>query len=201
MKSQNNEEQLIADYFGNQTGTVLDIGANDGETLSNSYRLLHQGWQGCLVEPSPQAFERLQGLYRGNPKVHLFPFAIGNKDGVAAFYESGEHLRKGDVALLSTLHAGELQRWQGTDNTFVETRVQVRRFDTFLQQSPIKQFDLISIDAEGADYDILCQMDLRQLGCRMLIVEYNHQDQEKYLAKAPGYRLLAQNHENLILAL
>jgi hypothetical protein len=37
MYSQNNEEQLILDYFGPVfKGTCLDLGANDGETLSNT---------------------------------------------------------------------------------------------------------------------------------------------------------------------
>ncbi len=34
--SQNQEQQVILDYFGNKVGRLLSIGENDGETLSNS---------------------------------------------------------------------------------------------------------------------------------------------------------------------
>ena len=44
MYSQNNEEQVILDYFGNKIGNLLDIGANDGITLSNSRKLIELGW-------------------------------------------------------------------------------------------------------------------------------------------------------------
>ena len=38
--SQNNEQDIILQYFGNRKGFFLDIGANDGITLSNTYALL-----------------------------------------------------------------------------------------------------------------------------------------------------------------
>ena len=35
--SQNNEQNIILNYFKNYKGTLLDLGANDGITFSNSY--------------------------------------------------------------------------------------------------------------------------------------------------------------------
>ncbi len=59
MYSQNNEEQIIIEYFKDFKGHLLDIGANDGLTLSNSRKLIELGWTGDLVEPSPNAFQKL----------------------------------------------------------------------------------------------------------------------------------------------
>src|SRR5262245_12533077 len=42
--SQNDEEGIIAGYFGGRTGTLLDIGAYDGVSFSNSRRLIESGW-------------------------------------------------------------------------------------------------------------------------------------------------------------
>ena len=54
--SQNGEQLIIEKYFGDFKGILLDIGANDGETLSNSRSLIKKGWQAVLVEPSESAF-------------------------------------------------------------------------------------------------------------------------------------------------
>lgn len=41
----------ILDLIPNKT--VLDVGAHDGKSYSNSYPLLTRGWKGYLVEPNP----------------------------------------------------------------------------------------------------------------------------------------------------
>ena len=209
--SQHNEEEIVLRYFGSYVGSVLDVGANDGVTLSNTHELINRGWHGCLVEPSVAAFDRLRKLYRDRPDVHLFRYAIGRQDGEATFFESGTHLRRGDVSLISTINERELERWRRWDHrlrswvkrvpyTFKKTVVEVRTFETFLASSPVKTFDMISIDAEGSDLDILMQMDLKALDCKLLIVEYNGHNLSSFLRNAPGYKLIARNRENLILA-
>ena len=40
MYSQNQEEEVIVSYFGNKIGNLIDIGAYDGITFSNSRKLL-----------------------------------------------------------------------------------------------------------------------------------------------------------------
>ena len=60
MYTQNNEEELVRAYFSDKdtkTMCLLDIGANDGETFSNSRQLILDGWNAVLVE---QALKRLQ---------------------------------------------------------------------------------------------------------------------------------------------
>lgn len=51
MYSQNDEEAIIMRYFANRTGRLLDIGAADGMTNSNSLALIERGWRAVLVEP------------------------------------------------------------------------------------------------------------------------------------------------------
>jgi len=54
--SQNLEQNYILEYFKDRRGTFIDIGANDGLTLSNTRALVELGWRGVFVEPSPMAF-------------------------------------------------------------------------------------------------------------------------------------------------
>lgn len=198
--SQNNEQQLIINYFAGKAGNVLDLGANDGITLSNSYDAIQRGWSGVLVEPSQKAFEKLLNLYESRHDVLCYNVAIGKENGEADFYESGEHLGTGDTSLLSTLVHSELKRWAGTKNTFTSTKTQVVTWDVFYDRLPVKQFDLVSVDCEGLDYYIMSQMDLEEMEVKMFIVEWNGKDEKLFtdLAERSGLKLYSKNGENLI---
>jgi FkbM family methyltransferase len=201
MNSQNNEEQLILDYFKDEKGTLLSIGENDGETLSNVYRPLMLFWRGVLVEPSRYAFVRLENLWRNRKDIQLFNVAISDESGFSDFYVNDHHLSSYDTGLLSTLKKSELGRWVGTP--FKKMIVETYDFKELLERSIYKKFDLISIDAEGVDYDILKQIDLKEVGCRMLIVEHNGVDTQKYVDYAAkfGMKIYSQNDCNFIFTL
>jgi len=81
MYSQNNEEQVILSYFGNKIGNLLDIGANDGLTLSNSRKLIELGWSAELIEPAEIPYNKLIELYKENKKVKLHNIAISDFKG------------------------------------------------------------------------------------------------------------------------
>jgi len=198
MYSQNNEDDVIAEYFKLEAINVLSIGENDGITLSNVYRIIQENkCNAFLIEPSKKAYDRLLKAHPNNDKVFTLNACIGNEDGKTDFYESSEHLGRGDVALLSTAKLEELNRWTGVEFNKYET--DVITFKTLISMSPLKRFDLISIDAEGFDFDILRQIDLTEIGCRMLIIESNgkNEDFECYCA-AFNMKLFAKNNENLI---
>lgn len=195
--SQNNESEIIARYFGDHVGTFLSVGENDGITLSNVYDLTLKGWNGTCVEASPTAYRRLETLYLGKQHT-LIQAALTDFNGEITLYESGEHLMKGDVSLLSTVVPGEMQRWK--KESFTPVKVPAINFLTMLGISKIKKFDFISLDIEGAELDVLVQMDLKALGCRLLCVEFNGQRQVEFdaIVLPQGYLLTHKNGENLI---
>lgn len=197
--SQNNESEIIARFFGNHIGTFLSIGENDGITLSNVYDLTLKGWNGTAVEPSPTAFAKLETLYLGLPHT-LINAAVTDKNGETILYDSGEHLGKGDSSLLSTVIPEEKSRW--VKESWTEIKVPTINFATMLGISKVKTFDFISIDCEGAELMIMPQMDLKLLGCKLLCVEWNGKDQDKFdaIVLPQGYKLIHKNGENLIYA-
>jgi FkbM family methyltransferase len=199
MYSQNNEEKIIKDYFKDFRGTFLDIGANDGVTLSNTRGLSLLGWSGVLVEPSKIAFEKLKTLYADYPNIQVFNYAIGTYDGETDFFDSGTHLHQGDTSLLSTIKQNETKKW--TSETFTQTKVNIKTYASFLNDCGHLDFELISIDAEGMDWEILQQINLDDT--KMIIVEFNQIGKDKYVDYCSnfGLKLIAQNHENLIFAL
>ena len=167
--SQSSEDKVIQNYFGLYKGVLLDIGANDGKTFSNSLALIEKGWEGVLVEPAPKAFDKLCELHKGNPFVKPLNVAIGTENEAADFWDMGQHVGNGDSSLLSTMKESETGRWVGTE--FTKIKVRCVDYVSFLEFSPVKSFDFITIDAEGQDISILRQIDLSAVKC--LCIEWN----------------------------
>jgi FkbM family methyltransferase len=201
--TQNNEEALILNHFSNRNPsdlTVLDIGANDGKTFSNSLKVIELGWYGLLVEPSPRAFNMLTELHGFKSNVMCFPIAITNQNGMFQLQESSSILNQGDTSLVSSLKQEETVKWANNNVRFNEVNVMGMDFKSFQETAARKQFNLISIDVEGYDYEVLSQIDLVSVGCEMLIVEFNGKDEALFTdyANKFGMKLISKNPENLI---
>ena len=200
MYSQNFEEAIVKKYFVNETGTLLDIGANDGKTLSNSLALIEAGWNAVLIEPCEHPYEKLCDLHTGNEKVYCYNIALDTEDGEKEINSMGDHLGTGDTDLLSTLKK-PIEKWAAIE--FHPEKVICRTLESFLKFCPIKKFDFITIDAEELDYDILIQMDLQQLGCRCVCIEHNGNSIGKFILYAQKFKMkeIYRNAENIIFVL
>lgn len=202
--SQHGEQQIILDYFGEFVGTLLSIGENDGITFSNSRALLENGWYGVLVEPSEKSFKKLQ---ENNAHLHcqLHDVAISDHVGEVDFFESGTLIGKDDHSLVSSIVEAETERWKHKSKDsdpivdFVKTTVPCVDVATLIKNSTCTTFEFITIDTEGMDLEILKQLDLEALGCRMICIEYNNKDAEEFDRLIP-FPLHFKNRTNLIYA-
>lgn len=201
--SQNLEEDVILKYFGDFKGTFLDLGANDGQTLSNTRALAKLGWCGCLVEPSPDPFRKLKALYENDKKgcFYLYNCAVGTHNGSAPLHDSGTLLKVGDTGLVSTLVKEETDRFKATVS-YTDIDVKVFRWKTLLNRFTKKQFDFISIDIEGLDLDILRQIDLSEV--KLLTIEWNSKENVRkeileYTSKFGMNKVIYTSGENLII--
>jgi FkbM family methyltransferase len=201
--AQNGEDLFLINYFKGQTGIILDLGANDGTTFSNSKLLIENGWKAHLIEPS-YVCNQLALDYMANHNVRVYKVAIGTKNTWMTLHESHAHVPGGaDRALVSSLKEEETKRWKDAGVQFQERQVEVQTFKTWLKNITAKwpkTFDVISIDVEGMEYAILKQMDLESLGCKVLIIEWNGKQYlyDKFVGYCSGYKLTVKNNENLI---
>lgn len=197
--SQNNEETIILDYFGSYIGRFIDIGANDGVTLSNTRALINRGWNGYMIEPCKDAYNRLMSNCEGN-KVKCLNYAVNVETKPIDLYVNGSHMGD-DVGLLSTIIPSETERWKGED--FVVEKVMSYSFADMCQMEGILNIDFINIDAEGMDYDILKQINIKKMGVKMICVESNSIDDYKYASLLEPFDMLLKykSAENLIYAL
>jgi FkbM family methyltransferase len=202
---QNNEDEIInnlivSKYGADFKGTILELGANDGVTLSNSRFFIENGWNGVLIEAGKQSYQKL--INNSIAKTLAINCAIGTQDGFLNFYESNNLLNSDDIGLVSSLVATETERWRNAGIGYTEYVVECFTWQSFLNKFHLnsQNFDIISIDIEGMDYDVLIQMNLTELDCKVLCVEFNGKDMQKYVnyAQLHGMILNHQNPENLI---
>jgi FkbM family methyltransferase len=201
MYSQQGEDEIILErftYFKEKYGSflsnnILDIGANDGITISNTRSLIlkYKDVKGYFVEPNPICFENLKKLY-GNYH-NVYDFAISDTEGEMEMYCNGSHLSEEDNGLLSTLILEETKRWGDEKWDIVKVNTKKYPFEKI-------NFDLISIDAEGMDETILFQIDLSKTW--ILCIEWNsNQERKKTIGNYCNkfdMDLLYENGTNLI---
>jgi len=68
------EEQIIAAYLERiklQSQYCVDIGANDGITMSNTFALFSNGWEGLAIEFDGEKFSKLTYAYKKFQKTYL----------------------------------------------------------------------------------------------------------------------------------
>lgn len=194
MYSQNNEEKYILEHFKGAVGTFLDLGAYDGLDLSNTRALMERSWGGVCVEPHPEIFNRLKENCKDFPFVFVYKCAIGIKNGKSKLNANDTYY--------STLLDNELKRWDGTFE-FNLAECEVYNWLTFKKALIQTTFDFINIDCEGLDYEILTQINLDEVKCKMICVETNGIETEKYIHyvnQFKGFSVLTINAENLIMA-
>jgi len=165
--SQGVEESIIYEAVkGLGSGYVLDIGAGDGFTFSNSARLIERGWRGLLVEPSFFAFAKLYGLYREAGAVKLLNAAVGLDGHMIPFYECED-------TLYSTTRLANMEAWASRGKKYGCYWV-----PTITIEEIVNQFegapDVVSIDTEGNSFEILRSFPAPWLKhARVLCVEHD----------------------------
>jgi FkbM family methyltransferase len=210
--TQYGEGKVINHYFKDFKGTVLDIGANDGKTFSNSLALIENGWNAILIEPNKEAFKDLTELHKDRYKVGvLIPsqgcnpvtclnIAIGNETKTTELFINEPHI-KGDNGLLSTFDDKQKLIWGNFFHNHKKQMIEMVTFEDLIKSNPyIKKLDFITIDVEGMDFDVLKQIDFDKFKTRMVCVEYNNVNSEMYeqhMAKY-GFNLHYKNFCNLI---
>jgi FkbM family methyltransferase len=134
---------------------VVDIGANDGYHISNSYFFIKQGWNALLVEPVSASFRRAKELHASNSKVQVANFAISNKNGNIRIYLQHTH----DNNYFATVEESNHFRENYVDYEKFEDVKSITLRSILDAHAVPKQFALLSIDIEGHEAEALETLD------------------------------------------
>lgn len=189
--SQYGQDAFVVDLFGGKRdGVFVDIGANDGVSLSNSYVLERQyGWSGLLVEPHASTFEKLVGS-RSSRAVQA---CAAPDDGVVRFsqIEGGANMLSGVSSLYSRRHRRRVARaLRKQGGHLSEVEVPAVRIDRLVEEMGFARVDYLSVDTEGGERAIVDAIDLDRFEVGCISMENNSQDTSvrEYMA-GRGYRL------------
>ncbi|HZL44248.1 MAG TPA: FkbM family methyltransferase, partial [Verrucomicrobiae bacterium] len=175
---------------------VIDVGANDGFYGSNSYPFIARGWRAVMIEPHPVVFKRLEKRFARSPQVTCLQIACSNTTGTLPFYVGAD----GEAPSLSTLctdpdpgfRKGRLDQ---TINVKVDT------LNNVLHSLAIsRDIGVLSVDAEGMDYEVLLGLDFPRWRPRVIITEnYRPKEAAKatYLTEQ-GYAFQGKIHSNTL---
>lgn len=160
-------DQIYLKYFGLKKGTFVEVGAFDGESVSNTSCLADAGWKGFYIEPVKEHFEQCVNRHKNNKKIKVSNYAIGTEVGYKPVYCSGivSTLDKEQADIVSSMHLFGYPQ-------FTESECKQVRLDSYMQMADVpKNFELLVVDVEGREEDVFNSFDLSYWKPKMMIIE------------------------------
>ena len=138
--------------------TILDVGANEGQTALPFARAFPEATV-FAFEPVPRTFSTLRARTASVDRIRCFELALGDYDGEATISLAG---KSGQNSLLNVAEPGP-----GT------ITVPVVRGDTWAPAHEVEHVDVLKIDAEGYDLEVLAGFEqlLTASSVRAVLVE------------------------------
>jgi FkbM family methyltransferase len=183
------EDMFLLNLFrGHAKGFFVDVGANDGVFISNTFALYRAGWRGICLEPNPVAFAHLKtnrpgdtclaiaaGRTRGQARLAWRP-------GITEGSRLGQEVGPTDAAIVDVVPLTELLDAHGAP----------------------AEFELLCLDVEGFEMEVLNGLDFARFRPRVVVIEHNSEgkvrtDSLEHLY-AFGYRPILVNRWNMILS-
>jgi len=189
--SQSGQDAFVLAYFQNKRdGVFLDIGANDGKSLSNTYYLEKElGWTGICFEPIPDIFKRMDAV-RSCTKINA---GIADKKSIEkfTFVDGPSHMLSGMTKDYDPRHKQRVQHEVATlGGSIKEVDVQCLVLNDVLEELGIYHIDYLSMDTEGNEFAIIKTIDFDKFDITVMSIEnnYNNVEQTNYIL-SKGYRL------------
>ncbi len=172
--SQHGQDRFVDNFLlhGKRDGVFVDVGAYDGVALSNTYYFEKElGWQGICIEPNPLAFEKLSRNRQcaslncgvgGQEEVLEFLKLPGDLDlgsGFVKYFNESSYYKDPAFIAKVTSDGGEL------------VNIPVRRLNDLLAEHDVTRIDYLSIDTEGADFEVLSAIDFNKVEIEVIGIE------------------------------
>ncbi|WP_158218614.1 FkbM family methyltransferase [Synechococcus sp. 1G10] len=164
--------EIIRKMLRYQNVSILQVGANDGETADPIHALLirHKGIHATRVEPLSEPFKKLElNSKRYAASTELFNACVSKHDGILSM-RIPSHAENG---ALNTLHAS-ISKSSKILPRHKEGQVQEVKsvtFETLLNIMKAPKPDIYISDCEGYDIDLIEQLPKDLLGLRVVYIE------------------------------
>ena len=184
--SQIGQDLKVLDHFNQKkNGYFIEVGANDGIDLSNTYLLEKDyNWKGICIEPVPSIFKEL----KKNRKSINIPFAVYNVNN----------------KLVNITEAGGLSGIREDIDVYKyilknkDVQVKTKTLTKIMEEnhSP-KHVDYLSIDTEGSELKILEGIDFNKYSFGYINIEHNgvepRRTKMRNVLLKHGYKYVGEN--------
>ena len=156
--SQCSQDKYLENKFfkGYKNGFYVDVGAHNGIDINNTlYFERNNNWNGINIEPIKKIFD---SLVKNRPNDININCAVCNHNGETEFY-----LNEGYTEMLSGIkdnydkrHLERLNN-ENIDNfsTTQIIKVITKKLDTIFDENNILHINYLSIDVEGAEFEVI----------------------------------------------
>ena len=181
------EQDIMVEKFFNKKmgGYFLDVGAYDGETLSNTYMLERMyGWNGICIEPLPDKFTLCNAIRRAK----CYNYAVYNENDKKLSFIKADVLS--GIASDIDCHKHIL------NNEQIEVTTKTLTYILEDAQAPT-YIDYMSLDTEGSEFEILKNIDFSKYTIGYIDIEHNYieprRTQMRDFLLSKGYIYKAEN--------
>lgn len=199
------QQDIILDsqIFKSKTnGVFVEVGALDGFGASNTWFFeKERNWSGLLIEPNPIEFNKMSSNPR--PNSHKENCAISDVEMDINFLsiEGPCNVLSGIYEFYNTQHLERVNRELEMYKDYPKghelysnkelIKMKALRLETLFDKYNLKEIDLISIDVEGAEYQVLNSINFDKVNISVFLIENNYglQKETEFLSQK-GYKLL-----------
>ena len=177
--SQDNQDRWLETniFKGYQNGFYVDVGAHDGISINNTlYFEKNNNWTGINIEPIPKVFERLV-MHRPN-NINL-NCAVCNHDGETDFLCNTGYTEmiSGLKDHFHRLHIHRLMRENRKKGSTTKViQVKTKKLETIFDENNIKHINYLSIDVEGAEFEVIKSIHFDKVFIDVIGFEHNYND-------------------------
>ena len=194
-KSQFSQDRVVKHFYGDKVGYFVEVGAYDGVTASNTYALERTGWTGILIEPLKEQYAKLvenrkcitvnECVYSGEETVDFSEYDL--LSGISCHNTRAE---KKIESLSQNLTDSVSQNLTDsvsqnlTDSVskadknpvteIVKTSMKSVKLTSILNNANAPKFiEYLSLDTNGAEFEILKGVDFNTYVFGFINVDYN----------------------------
>ena len=156
-KSENSQDIMVLDQLKfKKDGFFVEFGAGNGKDFSNTYLLEKiYNWNGILSEPCKSFHQELVK----NRKCKINFNAVSNRSGLSVGFKE-----------FKNKHYSKINNDKKNISYFVQT---ISLIDLLNSYECPKEFDYLSIDTEGSEFEIIKDFDFKYYKPRIISIEHN----------------------------
>jgi len=163
--SQTGEDRIVSNTILDNAGFYVDVGCNHPQVYSNTFELYKRGWTGITIDASQQLISKHQRLRKRDISICA---VVSDQEKEVVFTDFED-------SLVSSLNSEHVNEWQKIRKIKEKRVVNAVSLNSILDScNAPKDFDLLSIDVEGHDFEGLSSLNLSVYRPKLIVVEMHN---------------------------